>query len=148
MIDRETELEWLTSHLTAEERQLLVLYGRRRVGKTTLATTALETLDRQSVYYLCDQRGPTQNAQRFAARCADVFDDVPPAVEGFVDAFEYVKRRVDGPCIVAFDEFSYLVADDETIPSVFQTIVDDVLDETDVSLLLLGSSISMMEEAC
>jgi AAA+ ATPase superfamily predicted ATPase len=44
------------------------------------------------------------------------------------------------------DEFSYLVKEDETIPSVFQTVVDDVLDGTAISLILLGSSISMMEE--
>ena len=146
MINRDAEVDWLTSHLMREDRQLLVLYGRRRVGKTTLATTVLDTLDRTSVYYLCDQRGPAHNAKRFAARCADAFDDVTPAVDGFVDAFEYLKNRVDGPCIVALDEFSYLVADDGTISSVFQTIVDDVLAETEISLLLLGSSISMMED--
>jgi len=47
---------------------------------------------------------------------------------------------------IALDEFSYLVEDDEAIPSVFQTIVDDVLTDTEISLVLLGSSISMMEE--
>lgn len=61
-------------------------------------------------------------------------------------AFEYLKNRVNGLCIVALDEFSHLVEADETIPSVFQTIVDDVLVETEISLVLLGSSISMMEE--
>ncbi|MDB2276431.1 ATP-binding protein [Halorubrum ezzemoulense] len=45
MINRETELEWLTSHLSRAERQLLVVYGRRRVGKTTLVTTALDALE-------------------------------------------------------------------------------------------------------
>ncbi len=146
MINRERELQWLTSHLSREERQLLVLYGRRRVGKTTLVTTALDDLEATSIYYLCDQRGSGHNARRFAARCAETFDDVPPAVEDFADAFQYLTARVDGPCVVALDEFSYLVADDETIPSVFQTIVDDVLTDTEISLVLLGSSISMMED--
>lgn len=146
MIDREAELEWLTSHLTENERQLLVLYGRRRVGKTTLVTTALDSLDIPSVYYLCDERGSAHNADQFATHCADVFDDIAPAVSGFVDAFEYITNRTDGPFVVALDEFSYLVADDETIPSVFQTIVDDVLEGTDISLVLLGSAISMMED--
>jgi AAA+ ATPase superfamily predicted ATPase len=146
MINREAELEWLTSHLTRAERQLLVVYGRRRVGKTTLVTTALETLDDASVYYLCDERGAAHNARRFAAQCAEAFDDVTPDVDGFVDAFRYLTARVDGPCVVALDEFSYLVAEDDTVPSVFQTVVDDVLAGTDVSLVLLGSSISMMKE--
>ena len=146
MIDRDAELNWLLSHLTRSDRQLLVLYGRRRVGKTTLVTTALDTLDGETIYYLCDQRGPATNATQFATRCAEALDDVAPAVDGFADAFRYLTARIDGRCVVALDEFSYLVAADETVPSVFQTIVDDILADTEISLVLLGSSISMMEE--
>ncbi len=146
MIDRAAEADWLQSHLTDGEEQLLVLYGRRRVGKTTLVTTVLETLERSTFYYLCDERGTSQNARRFAEQCAGTLDDIPPDVDGFVDAFEYLARRLDGPAVVALDEFSYLVDEDETIPSVFQTVVDETLDGTGISLVLLGSSISMMEE--
>lgn len=95
-------------------------------------TSALDELEDTSVYYLCDKRGATHNARRFAAQCAAAFNDTTP--------------DVDGPCVVALDEFSYLVDEDDTIPSVFQTVVDDVLAGTDISLVLLGSSISMMEE--
>lgn len=146
MIDRDVERDWLRSHLTDDDPQVLVLYGRRRVGKTTLVTHVLDELDVPSVYYLCDQRGSASNARTFADRCADALDDVPPAVEGFDAAFEYLATRVDGRFVVAIDEFSYLVEEDDTIPSVFQTIVDETLAETDISLVLLGSSISMMEE--
>ena len=145
-INRQSELEWLTSHLSRAERQLLVIYGRRRVGKTTLVTTALERAGMTSVYYLCDERGSQHNARRFAAQCADTFEDIRPDVEDFIEAFQYLTARVDEPCVVALDEFSYLVDEDDTIPSVFQTIVDDVLAGTEISLVLLGSSISMMEE--
>jgi AAA+ ATPase superfamily predicted ATPase len=98
------------------------------------------------VYYLCDQRGTVHNARAFADRCAETFDDVPPAVEGFVDSFRYLAGRVDGPFVVALDEFSYLVDEDESIVGDFQRIVDETLAESSVSLVLLGSSISMMEE--
>jgi Predicted ATPase (AAA+ superfamily) len=146
MIDRERERDWLTTQLAREGRQLLVIYGRRRVGKTTLVTTVLDTLDAETVYYLCDQRGPKQNATAFATQCAEAFDDVTPAVDGFVEAFQYLADRIDGSCVVALDEFSYLVEADETVPSVFQTIVDEVLAGTEISLIVLGSSISLMEE--
>ena len=146
MIDREDEREWLQSRLADGDRQLLVIYGRRRVGKTTLVTEVLEGLETPSVYYLCDERGTESNARRFAQRCAEAFDDVPPAVDGFADAFRYLTGRVDGSFVVAIDEFSYLVDADEAVTSVFQTVVDDVLAGTDISLVLLGSSISMMEE--
>lgn len=146
MIDREEQRIWLRSHLDGGERELLVLYGRRRTGKTTLVTEVLDELAVPSMYHLCDQRGTENNARAFANRLAEALDDVPPAVEDFIDAFRYLARRVDGPYVVALDEFTYLVAEDESIPSTFQTIVDDVLEETDISLVVLGSSISMMEE--
>ncbi|WP_424006962.1 ATP-binding protein [Haloferax denitrificans] len=146
MINRERELEWLTAHLRRDDRQFLVVYGRRRVGKTTIVTTALDSLAQDTQYYLCDQRGPEHNATQFARQCADHFDDIPPDVDTFLDAFRYLKGRVDGPFVVALDEFSYLVAEDETIPSVFQTAVDEVLADTEISIVLLGSSISMIEE--
>ncbi len=146
MIDREQERRWLQSHLSGDERQFLICYGRRRVGKTTLVTHVLDSLDRPAIYYLCDERGTTTNARRFARHCAETVDDVPPDVDGFVDAFTYLASRIDQPTVVALDEFSYLVDTDETIPSVFQTIVDDVLAETRISIVVLGSSISMMEE--
>ena len=145
-VDRSREQAWLRSHLTCDDRQLLVLYGRRRVGKTALVAHVFEDLSVPSVYFLCDQRGERPNARAFAERCAELFDDVTPAVEGFRDAFRYLAGRVEGPAVVALDEFSYLVDEDETIPSVFQGIVDEVLDGTELSLVLLGSSISMMEE--
>jgi len=146
MIDREDEQEWLRSHLDTDEQGLLVVYGRRRVGKTALVTQVLDELDRQSVYYLCDQRGTTHNARAFATQCAQALDDVQPAVDNFEAVFRYLTRRVDEPLVVALDEFSYLVDKDDTIPSAFQRIVDDVLDDAPISLVLLGSSISMMEE--
>lgn len=146
MIDRRAETEWLHSHLTSDSEELLVLYGRRRVGKTTLVTHVLDSLDTPTFYYLCDERGTDQNARRFAQQCANTLDDIPPDVDGFLDAFEYITRRIDEPAVVALDEFTYLVDEDDTIPSVFQTIVDDTLHGTGISLVLLGSSISMMEE--
>lgn len=146
MIDRDPERRWLRTNLAGGDRQVLVLYGRRRVGKTTLVTHVLDDLDVPSVYYLCDQRGTAHNARAFADRCAAELDDVPPSVDGFDDAFRYLERRADGPFVVAIDEFSYLVEEDEGVPSIFQAVVDDVLDDTGISLVLLGSSISMMEE--
>lgn len=145
-MNREREFAFLDERFAAENRQLVVIYGRRRIGKTALVTEYLDRRGLAHVYFLADQRGTPQNAERFARTCADAFDDVPPAVEGFDDGFEYVARRSDDDLVVVIDEFSYLVDADETIPSIFQRIYDEVLADTAISMLLLGSSISLMEE--
>jgi AAA+ ATPase superfamily predicted ATPase len=70
-----------------------------------------------------------------------------PEVRNFDDAFNYILKRVGNErIIVAIDEFSYLVEKDESVPSVFQRIVDEYLKESNIYLILNGSSISMMEE--
>lgn len=145
-VDWDRELAFLDERFSTEDRQLLVLYGRRRVGKTALVTEFLERQGREYVYFLADERGTISNAERFAKQCAHAFADVPPAVEGFDDVFEYVVRRVDAELILVIDEFSYLVTEDDSVPSVFQRAHDDILAGTDISVILLGSSISMMEE--
>lgn len=145
-VNRDQEFAFLTERFATGDRQLLVVYGRRRVGKTALVTEFLEQHSRDHVYFLADQRGTDANAGRFAKQCATAFDDIPPAVEGFDDAFEYIVRRIDDVFVVVIDEFSYLVEEDESIPSVFQRIHDEILAGTAVSVILLGSSISMMEE--
>lgn len=145
-VNRQREFSFLDKRFSTGERQLLVFYGRCRVGKTSLITEFLEQQERDHVYFLADQRGTISNAERFAKQCAKAFDDIPPAVEGFDDVFEYVVRRTDDELILVIDEFSYLVGEDDSIPSVFQRVHDDILSETEISVILLGSSISMMEE--
>lgn len=142
-IDRESEMEYLEGINARKGKQLVVLYGRRRVGKTELATHFAR--DKKSIYFLADKRGTQSNAERFASTCAAHFNDVAPAVKNFDDVFLYVKNRIKGErIIVIVDEFSYLVEKDESVPSVFQLVYDEVLKGTNVFLILAGSSMSMM----
>ena len=59
---REREFAFLDEQFATGDRHLVVLYGRRRVGKTALVTEFLERQARENVYFLADQRGTTANA--------------------------------------------------------------------------------------
>lgn len=150
-VNRDSELAFLQDHLSSSEPELLVIYGRRRVGKTELVQEYLRIQDDFSsqVYYLADERGTGQNVDRFAQEAADTLDDVKPDAEGFEDVFRYISMRTDS-CLVVIDEFSYLVEKDESVASTFQYVWDEVLEgaeaDSRISLILLGSSISMMEQ--
>ncbi|ODS38348.1 MAG: hypothetical protein A7316_08255 [Candidatus Altiarchaeales archaeon WOR_SM1_86-2] len=143
-VNRKKELDFLEKAYREEGSQVLILYGRRRVGKTEIIKQFCK--NKAHIYFLADKRGTLINAKEFAARAAEYFDDVAPDVENFDDAFKYiVKRSEDARIIVAIDEFSYLVEKDDSIPSVFQKIVDEHLGEN-TYLILNGSSVSMMEK--
>lgn len=142
-INRSQELEALGKTFALPGKKLGILYGRRRVGKTELLLEFGKK--KKFFYFLADKRGTAHNAQRFAGECAESLNDVPPRVENFDDAFSYLEKRLQGEkAVIVIDEFSYLVEKDESVPSVFQKIVDNILKNSSVFLLLCGSSVSMM----
>lgn len=143
-VNREEELSFLNDKWQEDQRQLIVLYGRRRTGKTELINYFSE--DKNSVYFLADERSIEDNLDRFASKAADKFGDVKPDVENFDELFQYIKSRSEDSLVIAVDEFSYLVETDDTIPSVFQRVWDETLEGEDVFLILCGSSISLMQE--
>ncbi|MEA1945161.1 MAG: ATP-binding protein [Euryarchaeota archaeon] len=144
-INRRTELDFLERKTDASGSQFVVIYGRRRVGKTELIKQFCS--GKNALYFLADKRGTLLNLERFAEKAADHFNDIPPRVENFYDLFRYLVLHTGSRrYIIAIDEFSYLIERDETIPSVFQVIWDEYLKEENVMLILCGSSVSMMLE--
>jgi len=143
-VNRKEELEFLETEFMDTGLKVIILYGRRRVGKTELINQFCK--DKPHIYFLADKRGTAINAREFAANSARYFNDITPEVRNFDDAFIYIlKRTEDRKLIVTIDEFAYLVEKDDSIPSVFQKIVDVHLKGTNIYLILCGSSISMME---
>ena len=142
-INREEELKFLDEKYRDKARQLVVLYGRRRVGKSELIMHSSK--EKPHIYLLSDKRGTESNALRFSSKCAEYFGDPSPNFKEFDDLFRYIAKRAEGKrLIIAIDEFSYLVEKDPAIPSVFQLCWDEVLKNTKIMLILCGSSISMM----
>ena len=144
-LNRKRELRFFDDMYRRGNAQFVVIYGRRRVGKTELIHEFSK--GKPHIYFLADKRGTLHNAKRFAKAAAEFYDDAAPEAENFDDVFSYIiKRKGRGRLILAIDEFSYLVEKDGSLPSVFQLIWDVTLRETDVFLILCGSSVSMMEE--
>lgn len=143
-VNRKEELEFLEREFMDTGLKVIILYGRRRVGKTELINQFC--MDKPHIYFLADKRGTAINAREFAANSARYFNDITPEVRNFDDAFIYILKRTENrKLIVTIDEFAYLVEKDDSIPSVFQKIVDVHLKGTNTYLILCGSSISMME---
>ena len=144
-LNRENELDLLNKHYNKSGFKLFLLYGRRRVGKTELIKKFIE--DKPSFYSLADKRGTQRNVERMAKSISIAFNDFEPKIDEFDSLFEYIYSKIgDEKYIVALDEFPYLIEKDDSIPSVFQIIVDEVLVNSNIFLLITGSSIAMMED--
>lgn len=152
-VDRETELNWLQQRWRARDAQLLIVYGKRRVGKTELLKQFIR--DKPAVYILADRRPEQEQLKEVATRLGAHFDDAFIARKGFDDwleAFEYLKAKLPAKkarethdVVLVIDEYPYLVENNAATSSLFQKGWDETLRSLPLCLVLCGSSMAMME---
>jgi hypothetical protein len=142
--NRGRELDALETAFESAGHDFYVVYGRRRVGKTELLKAFCA--DRPHIYFLAAQEAEHRQREKFVQTVADHFEDRVPRIDGWEDAFDYLGEKLAAEQrIVVVDEFPYLVAENNSLPSYLQSFVDDQLQETDSMLVLCGSSVGTME---
>lgn len=154
-VNRQEELAFLEQEYRSKKAAFVVLYGRRRVGKTELSLRFMR--GKTGLYFLASTEGDMENISNFKAKVADLIKDPTFGKIEFKDwfsLFETLANNVNflsltrqSKVIICIDEFSYLIAANPAIPSIFQKIYDLVLNKLNIMLVLAGSSVSMMEEA-
>ncbi|MBI4482712.1 MAG: ATP-binding protein [Acidobacteria bacterium] len=152
-VDRETELRSLQQRWTASGSQLVMVYGKRRVGKTELLKQFMR--DKPAVYVLADRRPEREQLKEVASRLGAHFGDDFIGRKGFKDwleAFEYLEAKLPGnktegsqSLLLAIDEYPYLVENNRATSSLFQKGWDETLGRLPLCLILCGSSMAMME---
>ncbi|MFQ5882038.1 MAG: ATP-binding protein [Candidatus Methylomirabilales bacterium] len=152
-VDRERELSWLQQRWSARDPQLLIVYGKRRVGKTELLKQFIR--HKPAVYVLADRRPEQEQLKEVATRLGAHFDDAFIGGKGFDDwleAFEYLMaklpaKKTKGPhvLVLVIDEYPYLVENNPATSSLFQKGWGETLCSLPLCLVLCGSSMTMME---
>ena len=140
-LNRSREIQRLRNALSnKKESHLLVVYGRRRLGKSTLLQHVLKDSD---VYYLgtqSDQVLQRQNLVRDVARILPEFDAVQ--YPNWETIFRQLALHCQPGTVVVLDEFPYLVEESPELASVIQNLVDT--QALNYHLVLCGSSQRMM----
>jgi len=145
--DREEELSFLEKHYSSKSAELIVIYGRRRVGKTELSLKFSKK--KPHIYFLADRRPEPELIRDLKQRISDFLKDKSFAKLDLKDwpalFQEFWKWKKDGRIVFILDEFPTLIEGNRAIPSIFQKIWDLNLTDRNVMLILLGSSVGMME---
>lgn len=144
-VDRVSELATLEEQFSETEASFVVIYGRRRVGKTALITEFLR--DKRGLYFLATEESEEQNRAAFQKQVASFTGDALLA-QASVDNWDILFDRLtqDGErLVIALDEFQYLGKANPAFPSIFQRIWDIVLSRRNVMVILCGSLVSLME---
>jgi AAA+ ATPase superfamily predicted ATPase len=144
-IDRQDELSFLEEKWNAGEAQFLVLWGKRRVGKTELLKQFIK--DKPHVYYLSENTNEKEQLLRLSHALGRYFEEPLLETRGFSsweECFRYIEAK-KSRFVLVIDEFPYLVYSNPGVTSLFQKAWDEYWKHGNVFLVLLGSSMAMME---
>jgi AAA+ ATPase superfamily predicted ATPase len=144
-IDRERELSFLEERWREAKAQFVVLWGKRRVGKTELVKQFVE--DKPHVYFLAESTSEKEQLHRFSQAMGRFFNEPLLETRGFAgweESFRYVTTR-DERFVLTIDEFPYLMWSNPAIAGLFQKAWDEYWSTGKLFLILLGSSMAMME---
>lgn len=142
-VGREQELALLQQEHIGKT---LMVYGKKRVGKTTLILKALEQCPYQTVYFECLKGTMQDNIDGLVQELVRVkVLPVPLAFSSLQDVFAYLNTMTQ-KMVVVVDEYTHLYAmnDSGVVDSVFQSIIDNRL--SNIELILSGSHIGMMKD--
>lgn len=144
-IGREKELAILEELYTSSRFEFLVLYGRRRVGKTSLLVEFMKK--HKVIFFSAQEKNNALNLQDFS-RCVQTYFD-GMSFTTFADweqAFNYISQKSQNDkTVLVIDEFPFIASEYPAIKSILQHTIDHVWRNKNIMLVLCGSSISFME---
>ena len=146
-VDREQEMDTLQKEYERDGSALVVLFGRRRVGKTTLISQFIQ--GKKALFFLASEESESQNRRSFQEKAAAFLNnDLLKNVE--VKTWDVLFKAImntafDSKPVIVMDEFQYLGKSNPAFPSVFQRIWEEILKDKSVMVILCGSLISMMQ---
>ena len=146
-IGRERELASLNKLYNSDKFEFVVLYGRRRVGKTALINHFID--GKPAIYFMGVESNAKQNLENFSKSIMEYVSgyDGDMSFLSFQAALEMVFRLAEKErLILAIDEYPYVARASKNLASTLQLLIDKYKDHSKLMLILCGSSMSYMED--
>jgi len=146
-IGREKELAILEEKYREERFHLFILYGRRRVGKTTLLKHFCG--GKPTLFFVGEENNDKLSLKRFSEAILNHFgmSGLFESFETWEKAFRFlIEQNQSRKMVLVLDEFPYLARANPALPSLLQRLADGPFKESGIFLVLCGSSMSFMEK--
>lgn len=150
-IGRSRELGELNRLYLSQKAEFLILYGRRRIGKTRLMTHWMETARPRAFFWVAE---PTSSVDQLRSFSQAVFrfespQSQPPMELSYGDwrtAFESLARVAEKErTVFIIDEFTYLLEAEPAVSAYLQHAWDHTLSQANLLLIISGSHLGMMQ---
>lgn len=144
MIGRKEEQVELERMYLSSRFEFLIMYGRRRVGKTTILQEFSKT--RKTIFFPAQEKNDTLNLHDFSKLIQQYFDKIFIApFQSWDDAFSYISQKSgQEKTVIIIDEFPFLASATPSIKSILQHQIDHNWNTKNIFLILCGSSVSFM----
>ena len=146
-IGRESELKTLDRLFRSDRFEFVVIYGRRRVGKTALINEFIGA--KKAIYFMGVESNAKQNLDNLSKSIIEYVGGIKAetSFSSYQAALEYVFRLSENDRIIlAIDEYPYVARSFPSLASTLQLLIDKYKDTTKLMLILCGSSMSYMED--
>ena len=146
-IGREKELASLREFYEKDGIGMTVIYGRRRIGKSTLIAEFIR--DKKAIFYTATKVGKNRNLELFSKQVIDV---LMPGVEDISfktteAVFDFIDKNIgNDKIVIVIDELPYWAEKDNALLSVLQKYIDRVWNDKELKIILCGSALSFMEK--
>ena len=146
-IGREHELARIKKALNARKQRNVLIYGRRRVGKSELIKQALTDLaDHATIYYECRQTSEADNLESLSSLVANALGFPPLAFSSTRELIEFLfNQAADKNITLVLDEYPYLRDAVKGLDSILQTSIDACREGSRLSIVLCGSYVEIMK---
>ncbi|WP_408070154.1 ATP-binding protein [Butyrivibrio sp. JL13D10] len=145
-LGRKKEIERIKNEITADEMRTVLIYGRRRVGKSALAKRVIEESDSKCIYYECKQVTEESNVASICDVLSEMLDMPKLGYTSFEELMDYIFRlSKDDKITFVIDEYPYLRECVKGLDSILQSLIDKYKDSTNLTLIILGSYVDVMK---
>ena len=144
-IGRKKELDTLKEAFSSDRQENILIYGRRRVGKTELIKEAIK--DRNALYYEGKEISEDKVIDELSLLISEYLDLPKYRFDDIGSLLDLVfKSASDKPMILILDEYTYIQRFIKGIDSIIQSLIDKYNKTSKLKLILCGSYIDTMKE--
>lgn len=148
-IGRKKELKLLEELYNSQKFEMLILHGRRRIGKSYLLNHFSKKYQNNTVFFTADKSAEKSNVKSFCEELNNVlkFGTFLNSFETWKDVFSFFKDiELKQRLVIIIDEFTYLHSSNPAFDSILQNAIDRVLKQKNIFLILCGSEVSTIED--
>ena len=141
-IGRQKELKTLYEAFTSDRQDNILIYGRRRIGKTELIKEAVK--DHKGIYFEASEDIAVNDIERLSNVIGEYYG-LPISFKNIREAIEFMfKRGIEEELYFVIDEYPYLKKTISGIDSIIQNIIDEYKDRSKLKFILCGSYVDVM----